>query len=103
MEKSTPTPLSGFEFPRRSVLAGGAGLAVAAAAVASPAFAQSRTDTEARELDGQPMPEPSPEQSAGPVRPMRGSQLNGKVSVVTGAARGIGRAISREMAANGAE
>jgi NAD(P)-dependent dehydrogenase (short-subunit alcohol dehydrogenase family) len=48
------------------------------------------------------MPEPSPEVSAGPVRPGRGSALNGKVAVVTGAARGIGRAIAVEFAANGA-
>jgi len=54
-------------------------------------------------LHGQPVPEPSPDQSAGPVRPGRGSSLNGKVAVVTGAARGIGRAIAVEFAANGAD
>jgi nucleoside-diphosphate-sugar epimerase len=54
-------------------------------------------------LDGKPMPEPPAERSAGPIRPGRGSMLQDKVAVVTGAARGIGRAIAVEMAANGAD
>ena len=41
--------------------------------------------------------------SAGPIKQGRGTQLAGKVAVVTGAARGIGRAIAVEMAANGAD
>ena len=49
------------------------------------------------------MPEPSAEKSAGPVKPGRGSTLSGKLAVVTGAARGIGRAIAVEFAANGAD
>jgi NAD(P)-dependent dehydrogenase (short-subunit alcohol dehydrogenase family) len=49
------------------------------------------------------MPEPPAERSAGPIRPGRGSMLQDKVAVVTGAARGIGRAIALEMAANGAD
>jgi NAD(P)-dependent dehydrogenase (short-subunit alcohol dehydrogenase family) len=49
------------------------------------------------------MPEPPEEKSAGPIRPGRGTALAGKVAVVTGAARGIGRAIAVEMAANGAD
>ena len=40
---------------------------------------------------------------AGPIMAGRGTMLQGKVAVVTGAARGIGRAIAVEMAANGAD
>ena len=84
---------------RRDLLVAGT-LTLAAVGAAT---AQQRTDTGPRELHGRPVPEPGPDQSAGPVRPGRGSQLNGKVAVVTGAARGIGRAIAVEMAANGAD
>ncbi|WP_414475610.1 SDR family NAD(P)-dependent oxidoreductase [Microvirga sp. M2] len=69
--------------PRRAILAGG----IATAAFAGAAAAQS--------------PENAP--TAGPVTPGRGSQLTGKIAVVTGAARGIGRAIAIEFAANGAD
>jgi NAD(P)-dependent dehydrogenase (short-subunit alcohol dehydrogenase family) len=77
--------------------------AAAGAAAATSAVAQTQTDVEPRVLDGQPVPEPGPDKSAGPVRPGRGTSLSGKVVVVTGAARGIGRAIAVEMAANGAD
>jgi len=89
---------------RRSLLMGGAiaGAAVATSTVAAPT-PDGRSDTEPRELNGHPVPEPSAEQSAGPIRPGRGSALQGKVAVVTGAARGIGRAIAVEFAANGAD
>jgi NAD(P)-dependent dehydrogenase (short-subunit alcohol dehydrogenase family) len=47
------------------------------------------------------MPEPPAERGSDPSG--RGSMLQDKVAVVTGAARGIGRAIAVEMAANGAD
>jgi NAD(P)-dependent dehydrogenase (short-subunit alcohol dehydrogenase family) len=98
-----PGPIT-FDNTRRNLLVGGAtvGAAFAAGSIAAPT-PDGRSDTEPRLFDGQPMPEPSPEQSAGPIRPGRGSTLAGKVAVVTGAARGIGRAIAVEFAANGAD
>jgi NAD(P)-dependent dehydrogenase (short-subunit alcohol dehydrogenase family) len=86
---------------RRFVLQGA--LVAGAGMAASSLRAQTVTDTEPRTLNGQPVPEPPPERSAGPVRPGRGSSLDGKVAVVTGGARGIGRAIAVEFAANGAD
>ena len=86
---------------RRIVLKGVA--AVTALAAASKASAQNRPDTGGRELQGQPAPQPPPERTAGPIRPGHGTILSDKVAVVTGAARGIGRAIAVEMAANGAD
>jgi NAD(P)-dependent dehydrogenase (short-subunit alcohol dehydrogenase family) len=84
------------------------GAAAAGAIGANAARAQNQsgsiqTDNAPKELGGKPMPEPSPSQSSGPVAPGRGSNLAGKVAVVTGAARGIGRAIAVELAANGAD
>jgi NAD(P)-dependent dehydrogenase (short-subunit alcohol dehydrogenase family) len=79
------------------------GAVAASVSIVGSARAQSRTDTDPRTLDGKPMPEPAADRSAGPVAPGRGSALNGKVAVVTGAARGIGRAIAVEFAANGAD
>jgi hypothetical protein len=40
---------------------------------------------------------------AGPIKAGRGTMLTGNVAVVTLAARGIGRAIAVELAANGAD
>jgi NAD(P)-dependent dehydrogenase (short-subunit alcohol dehydrogenase family) len=102
-DKSSDTTgeLTPHDTGRRTLIGGGfgAGLLLAASAVR----AQARTDTEPRVLNGQPVPEPPPERSAGPVSPGRGSVLQDKVAVVTGAARGIGRAIAVEFAANGAD
>ena len=90
---------------RRGLLMGGAALGAAALATAASAAPtpDGRSDTEPRVYKGEPMPEPPPERSAGPIRPGRGSMLAGKVAVVTGSARGIGRAIAVEYAANGAD
>jgi NAD(P)-dependent dehydrogenase (short-subunit alcohol dehydrogenase family) len=86
---------------RRSLLRGAA--AASTFAAVTSASAQNRSDTGPRELNGQPVPEPPDDRSAGPIRPGRGTILTGKIAVVTGAARGIGRAIAVEMAANGAD
>lgn len=87
------------------------GAAAASALVAGSAFAQTnkdatrtvQTETGPNELNGKPVPELSPSKSSGPVAPGRGSNLTAKVAVVTGAARGIERAIAVELAANGAD
>jgi NAD(P)-dependent dehydrogenase (short-subunit alcohol dehydrogenase family) len=90
---------------RKLLLAGGfaAGMAVTGAASAAMPAQAVQTQTDPAAFDGNPVPEPPPEKSAGPVRPGRGSMLTSKVAVVTGAARGIGRAIAVEFAANGAD
>src|SRR5690242_19138856 len=81
---------------RREILVGSmAGVAFAYAAAA-------------RAQEIAPMPPPGvenapPPKGAGAIQPARGTALQGKVAVVTGAARGIGRAIAVEFAANGAD
>jgi NAD(P)-dependent dehydrogenase (short-subunit alcohol dehydrogenase family) len=87
---------------RRGVLMGAVAVG-AFAAVGGPVAAQVRSDGGPQELNGTQMPESPAERIAGPIRPGRGSVLSDKVAVVTGAARGIGRAIAVEMAANGAD
>src|ERR1700679_447597 len=64
------------------------GAAAAGAVGANVARAQNQpssiqTDNAPKELAGKPMPEPSPAQSSGPIVPGRGSNLAGKVAVVT--------------------
>ncbi|MBV8663332.1 MAG: mycofactocin-coupled SDR family oxidoreductase [Hyphomicrobiales bacterium] len=95
--------MTNFDLARRQILLGAAAAGASLSGVAAAAPAAIRTDNGPHELNGQPMPEPSAERSAGPVRPGRGCSLSGKVAVVTGAARGIGRAIAVEFAANGAD
>jgi hypothetical protein len=98
-DDAIPAALAGHS--RRTFLLRG-GVAAASLAGGGALYAQSRTDTEPRTLNGQPMPSRPP--IAAQVRCARviGSALTDKVAVVTGAARGIGRAIAVEFAANGA-
>ena len=82
---------AGPSIGRRSLVAGSA---VAGAALVS--MGSSKAQTPQQPDVSKPMPEGLPQSG-------RGAQLAGKVAVVTGAARGIGRAIAWEMAANGAD
>src|ERR1700756_1721008 len=85
---------------RRSLLVGG-GVAIAALASTQAMAAGSATaHPPVAEPVAGPYPVPPAGRTAGPIRPSRGSTLVGKVAVVTGAARGIGRAIAVEFAAN---
>ena len=88
---------------RRLVLGSGIAAGTLLAQARGAAAQVVRSDGPPDTLNGQTMPEPPPERSAGPIRAGRGSDLRGKVAVVTGAARGIGRAIAVEFAANGAD
>jgi NAD(P)-dependent dehydrogenase (short-subunit alcohol dehydrogenase family) len=87
--KNPPEKKSGMA--RRGVLVGGA---LVGAAMAQAARAQEPKP------GGEVAPPPK---GAGAIAPGRGSALQGKIAVVTGAARGIGRAIAVEFAANGAD
>nr|WP_298796533.1 SDR family NAD(P)-dependent oxidoreductase [uncultured Acetobacter sp.] len=86
---------------RRSALALSGGVAaIGLAATGRPAVAAKRPVAEP--VNG-PYPPPPTNKTAGPIKPGRGTILTGKIAVVTGAARGIGRAIAIEYAANGAD
>jgi NAD(P)-dependent dehydrogenase (short-subunit alcohol dehydrogenase family) len=88
---------------RRSLLVG-SGVAITAlgSTQAMAAVAANRQPPVAEPVAG-PYPVPPVGRTAGPILPSRGSSLARKVAVVTGAARGIGRAIAIEFAANGAD
>src|ERR1700683_1202779 len=85
------------------IAAAATGAVAAGGARAQSGEGSVQTDNGPKELAGKAMPEPSPSQSSEPVVPGRGSNLSGKVAVVTGAARGIGGAVAVELAANGAD
>ncbi len=87
---------------RRSILVAGG---LAALAAASPGRAQDSAPAGAQAgAQGLgPVPQPPADRMAGPIKAGRGSNLTGRVAVITGAARGIGRAIAVEYAANGAD
>ncbi|WP_409189804.1 SDR family NAD(P)-dependent oxidoreductase [Bradyrhizobium sp. RDM4] len=88
---------------RRAVLVG-AGLAATGLALSGGvAAAEPVKHASVAEPVSGPYPKPPAGRTAGPILPGRGSALVGKIAVVTGAARGIGRAIAVEFAANGAD
>src|SRR5271163_4594975 len=88
---------------RRSLMIGG-GVAIATlSATRAMAQATHQVHPPVAEPVSGPYPEPPAGKSAGPIKPGRGTALAGKLAVVTGVARGIGRAIAVEFAANGAD
>jgi NAD(P)-dependent dehydrogenase (short-subunit alcohol dehydrogenase family) len=88
---------------RRSLLVGSGVAITALAGTHAMAAGSANTHPPVAEPVAGPYPIPPEGKTAGPILPNRGSSLEGKVAVVTGAARGIGRAIAVEFAANGAD
>jgi hypothetical protein len=60
------------------------GAAAMAFAAIGKASAPTRSDSGPRELRNQPVPEPTAEQSAGPITPGRGTMLPGKYETMYG-------------------
>jgi NAD(P)-dependent dehydrogenase (short-subunit alcohol dehydrogenase family) len=95
VEQRTQGPVEGIierqgtMMSRRELLASG-GAIVGGVALGNSAFGQQSTDTLA-------------EKQRWPGRAFGSDLLKGKVAVITGAARGIGRSIAVDMAANGAD
>ena len=87
---------------RRSMLLG-AGLIAGAAVARGATAAHGPFDDAPQTVNGGEMPKPPADRTAGAIRPGQGSALAGKVAVVTGGGRAIGRAIALEFAANGAD
>ena len=100
MEKNN---LNALDATRRSLLVGSGVAITALASTHAMAAVSASTHPPVAEPVAGPYPVPPEGRTAGPILPNRGSSLAGKVAVVTGAARGIGRAIAVEFAANGAD
>jgi NAD(P)-dependent dehydrogenase (short-subunit alcohol dehydrogenase family) len=90
-----------FDSSRRKIMVG-SGAAAAGMLFAGIARAQ-QASSAVPTVDGIPVPVPPSDKTAGPIVAGRDTKLAGRVAVVTGAARGIGRAIAAEYAANGAD